>query len=155
MGSHNLKKQMPQKTKIYLDDVRTPTESGWMVVRDYNQFCSAVRNIGLENISVIQFDHDLGEKSMHEWFVNGSRIFEIDYNNIRPEMTGYDCAKWLIDFFVDSDYIIEQFPDVYTHSANPIGCANIEGIFNAFFKVNKIKKMCTYRKVNFDYEKRI
>ena len=45
-----------KKIRIYLDDVRTPLEKDWTVVRDYNQFVSTVRLIGLENIEVISLE---------------------------------------------------------------------------------------------------
>ena len=38
-------------TKIYLDDVRTPVDKDWTIVRDYEQFVSTIQYIGLENIS--------------------------------------------------------------------------------------------------------
>mgnify|MGYP006195138451 CR=1 FL=1 len=41
------------KVKIYLDDVRTPVEKDWIVVRNYDQFVSQVMYIGLENIDLI------------------------------------------------------------------------------------------------------
>ncbi len=36
-------------TKIYLDDVRTPVDKSWTVVRNYEQFVSTVMHIGLDN----------------------------------------------------------------------------------------------------------
>ena len=41
------------KIRIYLDDVRTPVEDGWTVVRNYEQFVSTVMYNGLENIELI------------------------------------------------------------------------------------------------------
>jgi hypothetical protein len=32
--------------KIYLDDIRTPTDNDWVVCRDYNEFVDSVTNIG-------------------------------------------------------------------------------------------------------------
>ena len=68
----------------------------------------------------------------------------LDYNNIVNEKTGYDCAKWLVNHYYDlyaqndddrrRDKRIQgiSFPKVYTHSANPIGSANIMGYINNF-----------------------
>ena len=48
-----------QKKKIYLDDIRTPVDKQWMVVRNYDEFVDKVTEIGLENIELISLDHDL------------------------------------------------------------------------------------------------
>jgi hypothetical protein len=134
-----------KKAKIYLDDYRIPKNNDWMIVKNYDEFTSVIRNVGLSNIEEIQFDHDLGDKAIMEYYMNTSKTFTIDYNLIHPEMTGYDCAKFLVDFYVDNGYTKEEFPFVYTHSANPVGRANIEGYLNGFFKVNKIDRLCEYR----------
>jgi hypothetical protein len=78
------------KKQIYLDDVRTPKEDIWVVVRNYDEFVEAVTNIGLENIDVISLDHDLGDTAMNEYFNNVSPNYKLDYNNIL-EKTGMDC----------------------------------------------------------------
>lgn len=135
---------MEKNIKIYLDDVRTPNDKNWVVVRNYDEFVKQVKKIGLENISIISLDHDLGDTAMKEYFKNVSPNYNLDYNNIK-EKTGYDCAKWLVNHFYDvypefsfTERIIHDdsnfpFPTVYTHSANPIGSANIMGYINNFF----------------------
>jgi hypothetical protein len=135
-----------QKINIYLDDVRTPVEAGnpsWMVVRNYEEFVSLVEKTGLENIDMISLDHDLGPESMKEYFDNVSKNYKLEYEHIK-EKTGYDCAKWLVNYFYDKnperidmtrvnkklkDFL---FPRVVVHSANPIGSANIMGYINNF-----------------------
>ena len=44
------------KVKIYLDDVRTPVNPDWVVVRSYDEFVEKVREIGFENIEIISFN---------------------------------------------------------------------------------------------------
>lgn len=39
--------------RIYLDDVRTPIEKDWIVVRSYQEFVDKVKEIGLDNIHMI------------------------------------------------------------------------------------------------------
>lgn len=133
--------------RIYLDDVRTPKPDpafpGWIVVRNYQEFVDAVSKIGLDKIHIISLDHDLGDSAMSEYHNNVRPNYELDYNNIK-ERTGMDCAKWLVDHFYENntkrlelDYfsrksIPVKFPAVYTHSANPIGSANIMGYINNF-----------------------
>ena len=46
-------------TRIYLDDERTPIYGGWIVVRNYDEFVKKINELGLNNIDVISFDHDL------------------------------------------------------------------------------------------------
>lgn len=131
---------------IYLDDVRTPVNDGginWIVVRSYDEFVEKVKELGLNNINTVSLDHDLGDTAMSEYFNNVSPNYTLDYNNIQ-EKTGYDCAKWLVDYFYDTfpewndlgrnqkRTLLFGFPTVYTHSANPIGSANIMGYINNF-----------------------
>ena len=130
--------------RIYLDDIRTPVENGWQVVRNYYELVNLVNKIGLQNIELISLDHDLGDSAMNEYFTNVSPNFKLDYENI-TEKTGYDVAKFLVDEFykinperLEMGYSSRKrepikFPDVYTHSANPIGSANICGYINNFF----------------------
>lgn len=132
------------KQKIYLDDVRTPVNPEWVVVRSYDEFVEKVRELGFENIEVISLDHDLGDTATSEYFNNVSPNYTLDYSNIE-EKTGMDCAKWLVDYYYDNYNFAEDlisrkskkilgitFPKVYTHSANPIGSANIMGYINNF-----------------------
>jgi len=129
------------KQKIYLDDVRTPVNADWVVVRSYDEFVKKVTELGLENIEIISLDHDLGDTAMHEYFNNVSPNYTLDYSNIK-EKTGMDCAKWIVNYYYDNyvDLISRNnkkiigitFPKVYTHSANPIGSANIMGYINNF-----------------------
>jgi hypothetical protein len=141
------------KRRIYLDDIRTPVEDNWIVVRDYNEFVKKVMEIGVKNIDFISLDHDLGDTAMAEYYNNVSKNYVLDYNNI-DEKTGYDAAKWLVNEFysVNEDRInmtSEQkrksdfiFPTVYVHSANPVGAHNICGYVNNFYKNEKQKETC-------------
>lgn len=129
--------------KIYLDDVRTPVEKDWQVVRSFYELSDLVQKVGLNNIDVISLDHDLGDSAMTEYHTNVSPNYKLNYENIN-EKTGYDAAKFLVDEFyklnperLEMSYSSRKrepikFPDVYTHSANPIGSANIMGYINNF-----------------------
>lgn len=127
--------------KIYLDDVRTPIENEWIVVRNYDDFCKKIQEIGLINVEVVSLDHDLGDTAMGEYFNNVFPNYQLDYNNIK-EKTGYDVAKWLVKTSIDLFNFDGQFvfPQVYTHSANPIGSANIMGYINNYLmKMGKVQ----------------
>jgi hypothetical protein len=127
--------------KIYLDDYRIPLDPEWILVKNYKEFVEHVVQIGLENIEVISLDHDLDESAMQEYFNNVVPNYTIDYTKI-VEKTGLDCAKWLIEHYYlnhksEGDRKFKRsngitFPTVYTHSANPIGSANIMGYVNNF-----------------------
>ena len=125
------------KYKIYLDDVRTPIDQTWVVVRSYEEFVSKVNEIGLENIEFISLDHDLGDSAMNEWLYRTTKNYQINYDNI-TEKTGYDCAKWLVEQWLDGKPLV----DVYTHSANAIGSANIMGYINNYRHINRLPQNC-------------
>ena len=125
------------KYKIYLDDVRTPIDQTWVVVRSYEEFVNKVNEIGLENIEFISLDHDLGDSAMDEWLYRTTKNYQINYDNI-TEKTGYDCAKWLVEQWLDGKPLV----DVYTHSANAIGSANIMGYINNYRHINRLPQNC-------------
>lgn len=129
-----------KKTQIYLDDVRTPIDTeNWVVVRNYDEFVNAVQTIGLTNISLISLDHDLGSTAMDEYFNNVAPNYTLNYNNI-IEKTGYDCAKWLVSEDIDNEQ--SELPQVVTHSANPIGSANIMGYINNYLMNRRLPQTC-------------
>lgn len=142
------------RTKVYLDDVRTPIDPEWTVVRTYLELCEAVKEIGLKNIEVISLDHDLDESAMVEYHNNVSPNYTLDYNNIK-EPTGFHAAKWLVDHFYQTSpewsqlpraekrKTVVPFPIVLTHSANPIGSANIMGIINNFLMNEAQPQSCS------------
>jgi hypothetical protein len=127
-----------EKIHLYLDDVRKPTDDSWQVVTNYNQFISHVRLNGLENYEVISLDHDLGEEAMNEFYNNALPNYKLNYDNIN-EKTGYDCAKWLV---AESMTKKIPLPQIYVHSANPIGSANIMGYINNYLMSCKLPQTC-------------
>ena len=115
------------KTLLWLDDERNPHSNTWQYwlfnnvinidqyeikwVRNYQEFKNYVVIIGMPN--VICFDHDLGVAK-----------------------SGYDAAKWLTEYCMDYNY---DLPIYYIQSANPVGAANIHGLFNSFKKFHAKK----------------
>ena len=126
-----------EKVKIYLDDVRTPVDKDWIIVRDYEQFVSKIQDIGLENIEIISLDHDLGDTAMSEWRKNVYHNYSLNYDNIL-EKTGMDCTKWLVEQWLDGKPVV----DVVVHSANAIGSANMMGYINNYRHVSKLPQNC-------------
>lgn len=130
------------KSKIYLDDVRTPIQGDWVVVRNYDEFVKKVDEIGLDNIELISLDHDLGDSAMNEWHKNVYYNYELNYDNI-TEKTGMDCTKWLVEKWLDGNTVV----DVVIHSANAIGSANMMGYINNFFMNTKRPQNCVRVKI--------
>ena len=123
--------------KIYLDDVRTPIDSDWIIVRNYDEFISKVKEIGFENIELISLDHDLGDTAMTEWHRNVYHNYTLNYDNI-VEKTGMDCAKWLVEQWLEGSPVV----DVVVHSANAIGSANMMGYINNYRHVSRLPQNC-------------
>jgi hypothetical protein len=109
---------------LFLDDERFPqtaitlvTENvdlykdnnDWVIVRNYNEFVDMVNEMGMPNM--VSFDHDLA-----------------DINNDK-EKTGFDAAKWLVDYCMDNDV---KLPNYQVHSANPVGKENIKSYLENF-----------------------
>lgn len=128
--------------KIYLDDVRTPTDDSWIVVRNYEEFVEKITEIGLENIELISLDHDLGDTAMKEWHRNVYNNHELNYDNI-TEKTGMDCVKWLVEQWMNGSPVV----DVVVHSANAIGSGNMTGYINNYRHINHLPQNCVRVKI--------
>lgn len=82
-------------------------ELEWEIVRYYKEFVEIIQKCGLPE--TISFDHDLGD-----------------------DKTGFDCAKWLINYCIDNK---KELPaDIFIHSMNTAGSLNILSLFNTYFK---------------------
>lgn len=119
---------------LFLDDFRYPKDcfdytwnpiynkEKWIIVRNYNDFIYIIETFEMPNI--ISFDHDLDE----EHYIQQTNI---DYNKF-TEKTGYDCAKWLIDYIINNE--LKPPKQVLIHSMNLIGNENIRKLFENFNK---------------------
>ena len=111
------------KTLLWLDDIRNPFIADWLMmyspdfaygegkvewVKNYSEFTKWIETNGLPD--KIAFDHDLGRVE---------------------DMTGYDCAKWLVDYCLDNDLDI---PNWTVQSANPVGASNINNLLVNYVK---------------------
>ena len=116
--------------KLFLDDLRSvdmiypnPNMDEWAIVRDFHQFVNYIQRYGLPDY--ISFDHDLGMEHTRFYFQNGGHESPPDPLNANfKEKTGYDAAKWLVDYCVVNN---KKLPSYRVHSANPIGAKNIRG----------------------------
>ena len=89
----------------------------WSIVRSYDEAVDWVLKVGFPE--VISFDHDLGE--LH---------YDSDYTD---EKTGYDFAKWLIEYDMDTNTMPKDF-QFTVHSMNPIGAANIQQLLDNYIR---------------------
>lgn len=120
---------------LFLDDNRTPInvfyytknpmyiKESWVIVRNYDEFISYIQENGLPE--KISFDHDLGD----EHYKNQNNI---NYDNFL-EKSGYDCAKWLINYCIDNKKNLPSI--ILIHSMNIVGTKNIESLFNSYYKI--------------------
>lgn len=132
-----------EKIWLYLDDVRTPTDNRWQVVRSYDEFVAHIKMNGLEKYETISLDHDLGDTAMNEYYNNVHPNYTLDYNNI-TEKTGLDCCKFLVAESMNTKI---PLPQIYVHSANPIGSGNMMGYINNYFMNCKTPQSCIRVKV--------
>ncbi len=132
------------ETLLWLDDIRNPREEIWcnwiieaglnpgdyniVWVKSYAEFTKWISTNGLP--AVICFDHDLGEDVAKGRVSKGmskrqARILK------RESLSGFDCAKWLIEFCLDN---LINAPEFKIQSANPVGAENIKGLIENFRK---------------------
>lgn len=115
------------KSLIWIDDIRDPNKHIWknwinrqftpsynhiIWLKSYDDCVAWIKKNGLPN--AICFDHDLG-----------------DVDKGHQEKTGYDCAKYIVDYCMDNN---EPFPPYAIQSDNGPGRQNIESYIENFKK---------------------
>ena len=135
---------------IYLDDVRTPIDPDWIVVRNYEELVNKIEELGLEIIDLISLDHDLGDTAIVEWQTNVAKNYTLNYENIK-EKTGMDCTKWLVEQWINGKKVCK----VMIHSANAIGSANMMGYINNYRHIYRLPQNCERWQVPFTIGKKI
>jgi len=133
-----------EKKRLYLDDVRTPIAEDWVIARNYDEFVAAIKLYSLCNFEVISLDHDLGEGAMIEYYTNVKNNYMLDYNNIE-ERTGMDCCRYLVAESMNQKV---PLPQIYVHSANPIGSANMLGYINNYLMNCSLPQTCIRVKID-------
>jgi len=133
------------KKLLWLDDCRNPQENDWLVfspigkdvdvkwVLSYDGFVKWITANGLPD--AICFDHDLGDDIANDLVKNGmnkKKAREVK----RQEKTGYDCAKWLIDYCQENEL---EIPTYAIQSANPVGKENIDKLLKNYINFMKQK----------------
>lgn len=112
------------KKILWLDDYRNPYELMTYIkmaypsmvkepnviiwVKSYNEFVEYITNHGLPD--AIGFDHDLADEGPNE-------------------KTGYDAAKFLVEYCLENN---ADLPEFESQSTNPAGRENIINLLNNF-----------------------
>lgn len=140
LGSNDAK-PVPSAVFLFLDDIREPEHAfkytkqemfikqKWEVVRNFDAFKNHIKKNGMP--SFISFDHDLADSHYtpeHLW-VDYDKSKEWQDAQVHTEKTGYECAKWLVDYCIDNNI---ELPEYYCHSQNPVGKDNILGLLQSF-----------------------
>ena len=128
---------------LWLDDLRNPFidmegkvpngNDKWNInwVRSYVEFTTWIEMYGLPD--AISFDHDLSpEHYTPEYFWDNyeeSKKFQELKSKSYEYKTGEDCAAWLITHCKGLGY---HLPDVFIHSANPVGADKIKDVFELY-----------------------
>lgn len=133
---------------LWLDDIRNPfgyidndPEKGtWLVfspipnpnvivwVKSYKEFTEWILKKGLPD--AICFDHDLGMNIAIKARSKGMSKRE-SRKLKQQELTGMDCAKWLVDYCIDNKLTL---PLYNIQSANPVGKENIDRLLKNYIK---------------------
>ena len=132
------------KKLLWLDDYRNPMEGQWLVfspitledlevfwVKSYKEFTDWITENGLPD--AICFDHDLGD---YQAFRNGHPEYFEDQEWPETEKTGYDCAKWLVEYCMENKL---KLPLYNIQSANPVGKENIDKLLKNYIKHMELK----------------
>jgi hypothetical protein len=124
---------MITKYNLFLDDVRLPNHVTWVdlppnqhysVVRNYQEFVDLITLRGIPKF--VTYDHDLSD----DHYGHGLRGDNIPYDQY-AEKTGYDCAKWLVDYCMKKSV---KHPPYQVHSMNPVGKQNIISYVESYNK---------------------
>lgn len=111
--------------KLFLDDIRIPQDTTFVIVRNYCDFVEKVKKYGVPE--EVSFDHDLADVhyAMQEKtdFITWAEY----YNSQDREMTGYDCAKWLLEYCQENGLALPK--KISVHSMNSVGKQNILNLF--------------------------
>ena len=134
---------MTMNTLLWLDDMRRPFTGTWVDdyspidtsnivvewVKSYDEFTKWINRNGLP--TAICFDHDLGKLTEKELLSQGYSKQEARKRK-GEEKSGYDCAKWLVEYCMDNEVDV---PKYNVQSSNPAGRDNILGLLDNYHKV--------------------
>ena len=104
-----------RRTVLWLDDLRKvpedTEEEHYECARTFFEFKSWITTNGMPD--VMDLDHDLGTSMM----------------------TGMDCLKFAISTHCENSDM--NLPELRIHSQNPVGCENMQCLYNNYIKFLK------------------
>jgi hypothetical protein len=101
-----------------------PANQHYSLVRNYQEFVDLITLRGIPKF--VTYDHDLADKH----YGHGLKNDDIPYDQY-AEKTGYDCAKWLVDYCMKKGV---KHPPYQVHSMNPVGKQNIISYVESYNK---------------------
>lgn len=104
--------------KLYLDDIRHPADSTYIVARTVEEAQLLIEQYGMP--IHISFDHDLGVD---------------DTGNLIPD--GYDFTKWLVEMDMKGAITLPKNFTFEVHSKNPVGAENIRVYLNNYLRFKR------------------
>lgn len=114
---------------LFLDDMRNPKDvtwvtipqKTWIVARTYKEFVDSIKEKDYVP-SFVSYDHDLSDyKYVSIPRIDQFGILQTDQHKI-GEKTGYDCAKWLVDY---CSSLKIKHPPYIVHSLDSVSAGNI------------------------------
>jgi hypothetical protein len=122
--------QNNQKSAFELTGNYIYKQLDWVIVRSFGEFVKVIEEKGVPEY--ISFDHDL--KDFHYYHYSTYTVYtgKIDYTIV--EGTGFECAKWLIQYLLDNDL---DAPEILIHTQNNVGGENIRKEFESYNKSRK------------------
>jgi len=131
------------KKCLFIDDFRIPQDAfnytwnsdylklKWDIVRSYDEYVKYIEKNGMPDM--ISFDHDLADEhyTPPEYWDNYEKSKEYQEKQVYMEKTGFDCAKWLVDYCMDNKV---SLPLILIHSKNTVGADNIKNLFLNYIK---------------------
>jgi len=128
---------------LWLDDVRDPIRGNWINdqrvseviwVKSYDEFVDWIQKNGLPD--KVSFDHDLADEHYTGYYGEHDpalpEAYQVDPYEQFTEKTGYECAKWLIEYCMDNK---KELPLWAVHSFNPVGKINIKKILESYARL--------------------
>lgn len=119
---------------LFLDDIRDVD-----YVKDDGREYVLARSVADAMVLIIQnglpshvaFDHDLGWDTLQP--IEGSFLIAAPTQG-KELPSGFDFAKWLVEFDING---FHDIPETFTwsiHSSNPVGAENINGLLTGYMK---------------------
>lgn len=122
-----MKALTPEKQIIFLDDERHLSDVTWV---DYSKWQGAYVLVNRTAARLKAYIKHYGK-----YFDWKNTLFSLDHDlqefneKTHEETTGYDFAKWLIDYCIETGVPLQDL-NIVVHSQNPIGKENIEKYFS-------------------------